>query len=397
MLRKAFVATATLALLMSVSFAQAAPQDGLDSANELRPGSSSDAVEDSQAAWYAAFHDVPLQTAEAMQSDMELLMDQLTNLAERLGDDSFDLWVEHSEDRQLIYVRTINPDIALAMHEIPLSPSTEVVILNEAPVAQSVDNDDELAELVIEHVEGAQGLFIDAETGALVIDVHRESAGAARSAVTDLPNLGKFGVDEVKIEVQGEPTEDSITVRGGVGLGSCTAGFPARQGSYIGYYSAAHCGPSQTTYANTAGTGASTTGTRRHYVHNGNGDIGFYSVSASNNTVVGSFFGSSSSSATTVGPPISIAQGATICSRGKSSGWRCGTVRSNAYRPTYSGACPTGTCNARFVSVNANQALGDSGGPWVYGSRPVGIHKGGSSTMSITSKIEYAPSASSLW
>lgn len=321
-------------------------------------------------------------------------MDLSASLEDRHGAHSFDFWVEHANDQLSAHIRTLDPDVANAVTAASVSASTVVSVLDEVPSAKSVTHDDDLAKLVIEHVEGAQGMFIDVETGVLVIDVHDSNEFVG---VHDIPGLEEFGIDEIDINLLDEPIYDTITVRGGVALGSCTAGFPARQSSYIGYYSAAHCGISQATYANTAGTGASVTGTRRHYVHNSNGDIGFYSV-ATSNTVVGTFHGSSSSTPTVVSAPIDNANGATICSRGKTLGWRCGTVRSNAYRPTYSGACPTGTCNATFVSVGVGTAGGDSGGPWVSGgNRPVGIHKGGSSSQSILSKIQYAPSATDLW
>lgn len=41
---------------------------------------------------------------------------------------------------------------------------------------------------------------------------------------------------------------------------------------------------------------------------------------------------------------------------------------------------------------------GDSGGPWYnQTNRPVGIHKGGSSTFSVYSKLAYLPSGVTIW
>ncbi len=46
----------------------------------------------------------------------------------------------------------------------------------------------------------------------------------------------------------------------------------------------------------------------------------------------------------------------------------CSTPRQYWSTPTdWTGACPSGHCNGAFVSVNASQVGGDSGGPWFAG------------------------------
>lgn len=59
------------------------------------------------------------------------------------------------------------------------------------------------------------------------------------------------------------------------------------------------------------------------------------------------------------------------------------------------------TCQARFVRVAADQAGGDSGGPWLWTNgtgtnRAYGIHKGGASTWSVFSKLSSAPASTRL-
>lgn len=133
----------------------------------------------------------------------------------------------------------------------------------------------------------------------------------------------------------------------------------------------------------------------RKQIHNGNADIAFYGV-ASSNTLTNTRFASSSSSAIRVGSPIHVGPGTVACHRGKTKGYKCGTISSIADKPTYSGACPDGPCNSVFVRVTAEQAGGDSGGTWSAGSNPIGIHKGGSATFSIYSKLYRTPSGVSI-
>ncbi|WP_156374052.1 hypothetical protein [Cellulomonas sp. Leaf334] len=122
-------------------------------------------------------------------------------------------------------------------------------------------------------------------------------------------------------------------------------------------------------------------------------DLAYFRV-ASHNSLVRGYFRASSTTFQ-YGAPGSVAQGSWACHRGKTTGWACGTITSIAYQPP-SSMCG-GTCSAVFVVVSAASQPGDSGGPWLVGSTPVGIHKGGNSSIAIYSKLSYVNSGVSIW
>lgn len=83
---------------------------------------------------------------------------------------------------------------------------------------------------------------------------------------------------------------------------------------------------------------------------------------------------------------------------GKATDYTYGQITSTSYKPTWSDACSTSACNSTFVSVDAPQAGGDSGGPWYnQTNRPVGVHKGGSSSFSVYSKLADIPTGTQIW
>ncbi|MFV2087599.1 trypsin-like serine protease [Micromonospora sp. LOL_021] len=319
------------------------------------------------------------------------IVDAISNLGIELGVDA-DVWVEQHDGAQELKVRTARKDIAAALGGLSLSGSTSVTVVDEPTIAsRRLVVTDEVAESVRAVSPGVQGLYVRTADGALVVDTTDTAAKADVAALQRATGFAKIEVTRV------EPAGDTaILVRGGVALGGCTAGFSATYGSYKGYFTAGHCGSSQVTYSNTAGTGSWVTGTKRIQAYNTNSDIAFFSI-PSDNYISSTFFGSSSSSATSVGFPADVPEGITACHRGKAVGWGCGTITSIAYQPTWSGACPGGTCNAVFVRVGTGTAAGDSGGPWVNGNRPIGIHKGGGSSYSVYSKIYRIPAGTSIY
>jgi hypothetical protein len=104
----------------------------------------------------------------------------------------------------------------------------------------------------------------------------------------------------------------------------------------------------------------------------------------------GRFFGSSSSSTTVMGSPLSSVTGGTICKRGISTGYLCGTITSASYRPP-SFICDGASCSATFVLTNTVGGGGDSGGPVFNGGRPMGIVTGSASNLVFYSQYSYRP------
>lgn len=242
------------------------------------------------------------------------------------------------------------------------------------------------------HTPGVQGMYVRLADGALVVETSDDPAALDMEALNAEVPFSAVVVERVEAA-----SDTALTTRGGVGMSSCTAGFSARNGStYLGVYAAAHCGTTQSVYTNTAGTGSSVTGTRSLEVHNANADIGFYRIPVGN-FVSRSIYGASPRRATALGAPQDVPEGISVCHRGKATGWTCGTITSIAYKPTWAGACPNTTCNPAFVRVSAPTVAGDSGGPWVNGNAPIGIHKGGAATWSVYSKISRVPAGTALY
>ena len=241
-------------------------------------------------------------------------------------------------------------------------------------------------------LDAVQGIYADVATQEFV--VHMVGDASQRTSTHLQQVAGDFNL---RVESFDSPLRDTDVIRGGVALGGCTAAFTAISGSTVGFYTAAHCGASQSYWDTTASTGATSgTSTRRSQTYNANADIAYHSVSG--NSIARSFYGSSATSATATGGPQNVGVGAYICRRGRTTGYHCGSVSSISYTPTYSGACPGGACNPTFISVPVGTQGGDSGGPWFNGAHPIGIHKGGNATnLSICSKLQYSPSGTSLY
>jgi hypothetical protein len=348
--------------------------------------SASEAVES-----YARDNSTDVLAAAAALEDQTEIAREVRDSGIELGVDA-DIWIDHEGEAQQVWIRTEHIQVADAFERLSLSEETSVTVVDDPPIVEQVPAlTDEVEAVVRIYAPGVQGMYVRLADGALIV----ESTDIPEEVNTDaIATASGFAV---VVAEQVEPASDSILTRGGVGLSSCTAGFSARNGStYIGVFSAAHCGTSQRVYTNTAGTGSYVTGTRTLKVHNANADIGFYRI-PSGHFVSSSFYGSSSSSATNMGSPQDVPVGITACHRGKTRGWKCGEITSISYRPTWAGACPNTTCNAVFVRASAEQAGGDSGGPWVNGSAPIGIHKGGASGWSVYSKISRIPSGTSLY
>ncbi|MFC8598666.1 S1 family peptidase [Isoptericola sp. NPDC057191] len=325
-------------------------------------------------------------------ADQEAVTAALADLGVSLGADA-DVWIEQIGDAQEVNVRTQDLSIANALSSLDLSASTEVTTIDEPPIAVQVPAlDATLEESVREFAPDVQGVYVRTEDGALVVETEGESADVDLDAMAE-----STGFPQVVTEQVGTMRDDAITARGGVGMATCTAGFPATYQGTKGVVSAAHCGTSQNLYTNTAGTGAYVSTVRATQRHGATADIGYYRM-PTGNYLSSSFFGSSASSATTLGGAVDVPKGATVCHRGKTTGWSCGKITSLSYKPTYDNACNGSPCEAVFVQVaDAETKGGDSGGPWVSGRSPVGIHKGSGGGLAIYSKISRLPSGVALY
>lgn len=178
------------------------------------------------------------------------------------------------------------------------------------------------------------------------------------------------------------------TNRGGRNMTSCTSGFVYSNGGPNQLVLARHCeaqsyyffngdGPFATQYTGMVYNANADLQWRKPVDHAGQGT--FY---ADDITGVGRY---------QVGQSHGL-QGEGVCRRGKVTGFDCGTIVSTSYKPTYSGACPSGPCNSTFALVSdAPIDFGDSGGPWFVGGYAYGITKGKTGSYAIYSKLGYLP------
>jgi streptogrisin C len=302
-----------------------------------------------------------------------------------------DIWFETGLNGQIVNLRTDDPEIREMFAALPLSSGSHLMILDEPTLSSQLDdpNADSFAETAVDLIPGLQGMYVRITDGTLVLQVDQGETRQPRIAINSIS-----GFDNVVIE-RVPPSSDTVNIRGGAAMGSCTSGFPARNGSQIGVVTAAHC-PNNVRLYNGVSTvlTASIPTVRRATSARANSDIAFQE--AAQGTMTRTFFGLGTANAVTMGNPQTVAQGTQVCSRGMTNGWRCGSVTSTTYRPTWNNACAGLTCNAVFNSVSVGTAGGDSGGPWVNGSNPIGVHKGGSTFQSIYSRIGFLPSGVTL-
>lgn len=174
---------------------------------------------------------------------------------------------------------------------------------------------------------------------------------------------------------------------GGLPLSTCTSGFAVRNSAGTrGLLTAGHCGNSQS--YSIYGFPGSYAMTYQAELRSASADLQWHTISG---TVYARYYGPSTSSTVTVTSSTSQSQqlGDYVCSRGKTSGYRCGTINSISYTPTWTDACPGTTCSATWVRVGASSQGGDSGGPWAASGSAYGVHKGGSTSFSVFTSGNY--------
>lgn len=361
--RMSLCAVSTLALMVIVAPSQAS-------------GSSGSPAPDGAAQFLAADAGIDTDEAADRLAAQERFNDAGAAAVKTAGQDSFDSWIDQTPAGQTLNVRTQDARVidifsarVSAQDGLRIdNASPKVPQLRQALIAMNTDG------LPVEmfYAEPRQGQIVAVvqESAAARSDLSASLRSAAQTAGLPTP--------DIKIEVTSEPMSDDATVYGGSALNGCTAGFTAKRGAELGFVTAAHCGtPKSYWSAATASGSAAGSASRTALFYNSNGDMQFMRMTT--NSIANSFYAS--------GAPILrgarldyTSVGATLCHRGTGSGYHCGNVTSTAAQPNWAGACPSGHCNAAFVSVNAIAAGGDSGGPWFTSNRPMGIHKGGATS-----------------
>lgn len=352
------------------------------------PSSAAPAPVDPEAEAFAATVDISVEQAAAELDDQQAFGELVTKLTETYGESNVDAWIEHGDDGPRYMVRTRSDSVERAVASVAArsavaEPAVEVVSGEDWMLADRnayMDAQWSTWEAITPHLDGG---YVDISTGELVLSVTGEATQEEIDALVAASAL------PTRVLVGDEPTQDNN--RGGLNLNSCTSGFAVTNGSLKGFLTAAHCG-NQLWYP--AGSSTSYVSTLQAQTYNSNADISARSIASSFTLYAQVWTGATFLNIT--GTASSV-PGTHICSRGKTSGYRCGMINSQTYKPA-GNLCPSGTCNASFAIVATASGVGDSGGPWLGSGKAYGIHKGHSSTVgSIYSKIGYRPNGWAIY
>ncbi|MCF6473491.1 hypothetical protein FAF44_34655 [Nonomuraea sp. MG754425] len=222
----------------------------------------------------------------------------------------------------------------------------------------------------------------DVRTGAINVEV--EYAATARSAeqpealatvaATAVPLAGRMHVNVTKADLD-SGDEDKI-VRGGAHFDDCTTGFILRgipSPHHKRVATAGHCGkPKSYRYYQNHSSDGGATSTKRMWWHYGKwGDLAYYTTGAytGSPTFYSAWHTKRSVTSRSGRPSV----GDYVCHFGKSSGRSCSYVHISDL--DYSGV------EGRVVVRDYVSEGGDSGGPWYYGNKAIGIHSGWKSSF----------------
>lgn len=327
-----------------------------------------------------------------------------TDLKAAYDERVFDAYILPPSAAQHFHVRSADPGVAQAVEDFTAETGIPVELENSpafrAELTDAAANNLDQVSAVSE--DEIQGFYVDPATGEVVLDVSLEGEPRTQEQLqedVEFQGAPELTDTPVRTNLRAEPGSDH-QARGGAATTSCTTGFTAEstQGTQ-GFWTAAHgnCGTSQTVHSGVSSESSEVgVSTVQATVYNSNADISYHSLPASV-TVNATYWGASASNPIANGNTVTVAGGAHICTRGQTSGVRCGVAAVN-YAPTYDDACPDGPCNSVFIMADgAGRDVGDSGGPWWFDEgEAVGIHKGGGDTWSVLSAIEFVPSGTSL-
>lgn len=344
---------------------------------------STDEVSREAVDFYSSLHGVDSATAARNLAIQTAFATFKLRIADIAGDALSSTWTHHGEVPVLeVRLRAHSNDPAMAEALAEVSPL--IVVTNGVDEAAAQHLQAVAAALV--GVDAIVGIGIEGATGRVQIDL-TDVSGAADIEADLRSRLTTSGIplDTVRIEVASGPVGDSR--RGGLVMSTCTTGFSVQNSSGTrGVLTAGHCANSQNYQLYGSSTQYSMT--FQSELRSANADLQWHTTAAAEEP---RFHADSTSSTRALTSVVARANqgGDQVCSRGRTTGYRCGNVTSISYQPTWADACPGTTCNAVFVRVNAANAGGDSGGPWFFNTLGYGIHKGGSSTFSVYTSTNY--------
>ncbi|RJQ78621.1 S1 family peptidase [Pseudonocardiaceae bacterium YIM PH 21723] len=206
------------------------------------------------------------------------------------------------------------------------------------------------------------GWFIDPAANAVTVKGLNQAAIGAFLAKAGVP------ADSVRTVIEAERPQTHAEIVGGMEYGIngqflCSVGFGARKGSANGFVSAGHCGDTGSKVT----INGSSAGSFTQSVFPGS-DYSFVTTTSSwtpTNKVNGH--------SQRITGQQSTAVGGSVCRSGRTTGYKCGTIKAKNQTANYAEGTVRG-----LTSSTACSDHGDSGGSFVTGANAQGVLSGGS-------------------
>jgi hypothetical protein len=185
---------------------------------------------------YKTKHSTTDAIASAAVSDQRTISEILANEEIELGKDA-DLWITPEESGQQINVRTNDTALISELSDSEDLKISDVNVTTADPLAAEEELSSRQRHAAVSKVSpNVQAMHTRTSDGALIIETLDELNDA------DIDRLiESTGFAKVEVETLDETPRDSITIRGGAAMGSCTSGFAATYVGEIGFLSARHC------------------------------------------------------------------------------------------------------------------------------------------------------------
>lgn len=276
-------------------------------------------------------------------------------------------------------------------------------------VAARVAAVDQASRVWMDKIPNLDGIYVDEASDNVVLMIRDEALGEPTKQTLGA-EAGDYLLQGYNVRSPNEPGLELVVEssagasdgnRGGRDLYSCTSGFIVLAPGGAAMLTAGHCANYQPWYGWGGGGPYATSRVAQHY--NTYADLAWYHLETSHNFAPRAYYEYTSNETNQKDNGTNV-QGASACHRGKTTNFTCGTIMNVQYKPTYSGACPGGPCETRFVLAGDLEGQpGDSGGPvWTTGIVPVGIYKGQNSETGTNSRIWWTklgnmPSGMDIW
>jgi hypothetical protein len=354
-----------------------------------------ESAEDAHVSSYAREWSVsPAEAARRLRAQAEFgsVVDELRRVAPQRFAGS---WINHDGDFGLV-VRFTGDRPPSGAAEIASATAEDVQLRPSA--RRSLQETEAILDaggVELDRVASVTGAFYDVKDEVFVLDMvappaPTQSAAAVTTALrATLPDTLPAEIRAARINLTAVP--NSPGRRGGLDMTTCTSGFSVRDlgdPNLRGIVTAAHCSNSQQ-YRMFGSTTWQTTTFRRERL-NAYVDVQFHSIAGQ--TVEPRFHADLETNYRNVTGTLhrSSQNGHSVCHRGKTTNYSCGTVTSITYRHS---DCGSETCAATWIRVEGSQLrcyFGDSGGPWFHNTTAYGIYWGQSSSGTSASDCDRA-------